>query len=181
VRVVFPQEPPKRPTRPSPPTRDPDPSPTRDPDPSPTRDPDPSPGRDPSPSRDPDPRRALGRLGEELAAAHLVRLSFSIVARNVRTRAGEIDLIAFDGVTLVFAEVKTRRISARDQRVRTDQEPLPWLRPRQRARLRRLAVAWLSEHKHLRPTAHTIRFDAIGVIVNGQGRLLRLDHLEGAW
>lgn len=128
-----------------------------------------------------DPRRATGRIGEDLAAAHLKRLSFTIVARNVRTRAGEIDLIAFDGVTLVFAEVKTRRVSSHDRRVRADQEPLLWLRPRQRARLRRLAVAWLSEGKHLRPTAHTIRFDAVGVIVDAQGRLLRLDHLEGAW
>jgi putative endonuclease len=128
-----------------------------------------------------DARRALGRLGEELAAAHLTRLGFSTVARNVRTRAGEIDLIAFDGVTLIVAEVKTRRVTSRDRRVRADQEPLPWLRPRQRARLRRLAVVWLNEEKHLRPSAHTIRFDAVGVIVDGQGRLLRLDHLEGAW
>ncbi|HYM56300.1 MAG TPA: hypothetical protein VES97_13130, partial [Solirubrobacteraceae bacterium] len=64
---------------------------------------------------------------------------------------------------------------------RPDQQPLNWLRPRQRARLRRLAVAWLSREKHIRPAAHTIRFDAIGVIVDGKNRLLRLDHLEGAW
>ena len=129
----------------------------------------------------PDARNATGRLGERLAAAHLERLGFTTLASNVRTRAGEIDLIAFDGMTLVFAEVKTRRVCTSDRRVRTDQEPLPWLRPRQRARLRRLAVAWLSESKHVRPSAHTIRFDAVGVIVDRQGRLLRLDHLEGAW
>jgi putative endonuclease len=151
VPVVFPERPPQRSEQPSP------------------------------HARQPDPRHETGRLGENLAAAHLKRLSFTILARNVRTRSGEIDLIAFDGVTLVFAEVKTRRVRAGDRRIRADQEPLPWLRPRQRARLRRLAVAWLSESKHLRPTAHTIRFDAVGVIVDGQGRLLRLDHLEGAW
>jgi putative endonuclease len=128
-----------------------------------------------------DARRATGRLGEDLAAAHLRRLGFTIVARNVRTREGEIDLIAFDGVTLIFAEIKSRRVSSHNRGVRADQQPLPWLRPRQRARLRRLAVAWLSEGKHLRPTAHTIRFDAVGVIVDAQGRLLRLDHIEGAW
>ena len=49
-----------------------------------------------------DPRHALGRLGEQLAAAHLERLGFAILARNARTRYGEIDLIAFDGHTLVF-------------------------------------------------------------------------------
>ncbi len=50
----------------------------------------------------------LGRLGEELAAAHLRRLGFATLARNVRTRHGEIDLIVFDGRTLAFVEVKTR-------------------------------------------------------------------------
>jgi putative endonuclease len=128
-----------------------------------------------------DPRRTLGRRGEELAATHLRRLDFSMLGRNERTRYGEIDLIAFDGRTLVFAEVKTRRVSTRASEIRPEQEPLTWLRPRQRARLRRLAAAWLHDEKHIRPTAHTIRFDAIGVILDTKDRLLRLDHLEGAW
>ena len=57
------------------------------------------PGAGPPPK---DPRHALGRLGEQLAATHLERLGFAILARNARTRYGEIDLIAFDGHTLVF-------------------------------------------------------------------------------
>ena len=127
-----------------------------------------------------DPRHALGRRGEELAAAHLDRLGFARLGRNERTRYGEIDLIAFDGRTLVFAEVKTRRLaSARSPR--PDQQPLVWLRPRQRLRLRRLAAAWLANQEHIRPTAHTIRFDAIGVTLDRQSRLVRLDHIEGAW
>jgi putative endonuclease len=129
----------------------------------------------------PDPRRALGRLGEDLAAAHLTRLDFKILARNVRTRRGEIDLIAFDGHTLAIVEVKTRRGSARPPHLSPEQQPLAWLRPRQRARLRRLALEWLSEDRAARPRARTIRFDAVGVIVDGQDRLLRLDHVEGAW
>jgi putative endonuclease len=128
-----------------------------------------------------DRRAALGRLGEEHAAAHMHRLGFSPIGRNVRTRYGEIDLIAFDGRTLVFAEVKTRRVNSRRQGIRPDQQPLAWLRPRQRARLRRLAAAWLREEKHIRPTAHTIRFDAIGVILDTKDRLVSLDHIEGAW
>ncbi len=48
------------------------------------------------------PRHELGRLGERLAASHLERLGFAILARNARTRYGEIDLIGFDGHTLVF-------------------------------------------------------------------------------
>jgi putative endonuclease len=128
-----------------------------------------------------DQRRVLGRLGERLAEAHLRRLGFSVVARNLRTRHGEIDLIAFDGATLVFAEVKARRVGARQPSIRADQEPLAALRPRQRARLRRLAAAWLREQRHARPTAETIRFDAIGVVVDPYGAPVRIDHLEGAW
>lgn len=135
----------------------------------------------PSPGRPSDPRHALGRAGEQLAAAHLQRLGFCALGRNVRTREGEIDLIAFNGTTLIFVEVKTRRAGVHGRRVRPDQEPLVWLRPRQRARLRRLAAAWLSSERHIRPSAHTIRFDAVGVIVDERGRLVRLDHLEGAW
>jgi putative endonuclease len=134
---------------------------------------------------EPDGRRRLGRLGEELAAAHLQRLGFAILARNVRTRHGEIDLIAFDGRTLVFAEVKTRRARHGRCTLAAHHDPLASLRPRQRLRLRRLAAAWLgsdgSRTSSRRPPAETIRFDAVGVVVDAQDRLLRLDHLEGAW
>ncbi len=141
----------------------------------------PSATRRPSGGRSADARRTLGRLGEDLAAAHLARLGFSTLARNVRTRHGEIDLIVFDGRVLAFVEVKTRSAGFGGRPVRPDQEPLPWLRPRQRARLRRLARAWLSDERHERPSARTIRFDAVGVIVDERGELLRLDHVAAAW
>jgi putative endonuclease len=128
-----------------------------------------------------DPRYAVGRLGEGLAADHMRRLGFLPLRRNERTRHGEIDLIAFDGSTLVFAEVKTRRVNPDATGPHRDQQPLSWLRHRQRARLRRLAVAWLSDEKHIRPTAQEIRFDAIGVTIDTEDRLLRIDHIEGAW
>lgn len=144
--------------------------------------PNPSPPSSPGAPHE-DPRRALGRLGEQFAAAHLERLGYTVLARNARTRYGEIDLIGFDGHTksLVFVEVKTRRAGFGGRAIRPDQQPLPWLRPRQRARLRRLAAAWLSSKQHIRPTAHTIRFDAVGVIIDGRGQLLSLDHVEAAW
>jgi putative endonuclease len=137
--------------------------------------------RTPPISRGIDGRRALGRLGEELAAGHFTGLGFSVLARNVRTRHGEIDLIAFDGHAIVFAEVKTRRVSAQRQSIRPDQEPLMWLQPRQRARLRRLAAAWLHDKTQIRPAADTIRFDAVGVVLDTRDELVRLDHIEGAW
>lgn len=136
---------------------------------------------DSTPPSFPDPRRALGQLGEDLAVEHLRRLGFVIVGRNVRTRHGEIDLIAFDGRALVFAEVKTRRATNRRRGLCPEDQPLAWLRARQRERVKRLACAWLYDNTHARPKAHTIRFDAIGVIVDGANKLLRLDHIEGAW
>ena len=129
----------------------------------------------------PDPRHALGRLGEELAAAHLGRLGYAVIARNVRTRHGEIDLIAVRDGTLVFAEVKSARRRGGARRGGPRVAPLEWLDPRQRARLRRLAAAWLGDPARERPASRTIRFDAIGVIVDERDRLLSLEHLEGAW
>jgi putative endonuclease len=137
--------------------------------------------REPTKGRHGDPRRALGTLGEELAAAHLVEIGYAVLARNVRARHGEIDLIVFDGSTLVFVEVKTLRVSAAATPPGPDQHPLLRLRHRQRARLRRLAVAWLSDASKVRPHARTIRFDAIGVSVDTRGSLRALDHVEGAW
>jgi putative endonuclease len=132
--------------------------------------------------RQEDPRRTLGRLGEELAVTHLRHMGFALLERNARTRHGEIDVIAFDGRTLVFVEVKTRRsLGNPRQRSGPEEHPLAALRPRQRARLRRLAAAWLYDETHVRPTAHTIRFDAIGVTVDARDALVRLDHVEGAW
>jgi putative endonuclease len=55
------------------------------------------------------PRRRLGDFGERLAAHRLEAHGMAIVARNVRTHAGEIDLLARDGEDLVFVEVRTRR------------------------------------------------------------------------
>jgi putative endonuclease len=55
-----------------------------------------------------DPRHLLGKTGENLACAELRRRGYEIVARGHRTRHGEIDIIARDGETLVFVEVKAR-------------------------------------------------------------------------
>ena len=59
-----------------------------------------------------DGRKTLGRAGEDEAVARLVAAGWEIVARNWRTRAGEIDIIAREGDWLVFVEVKTRRVGA---------------------------------------------------------------------
>jgi putative endonuclease len=53
--------------------------------------------------------RARGAAGENLAAHHLERLGFRIVARNVHLRVAELDLVALDGAALVIVEVRLRR------------------------------------------------------------------------
>lgn len=53
-------------------------------------------------------RVTLGEIGENLACAELERRGYAIAARRYRCRSGEIDIIALDGPTVVFVEVKTR-------------------------------------------------------------------------
>jgi|SRR5689334_12516930 putative endonuclease len=53
-------------------------------------------------------RQVLGRVGEDLAARELASRGYAILARRYRTRYGEIDIVAADGDTLVFVEVRAR-------------------------------------------------------------------------
>ena len=55
-----------------------------------------------------DRRQSLGKLGENLACTALERRGYAILARRYRTRLGEIDIVARDGATIVFIEVKAR-------------------------------------------------------------------------
>jgi putative endonuclease len=126
------------------------------------------------PSTDTDRRRTLGLAGEEIAAAHLGRLGYAVIDRNHRTRWGEIDIIAHTLGTLVFVEVKTRRESARAG------SPFDAVDARKQAQVRRMAAAWLAQVTD-RPRAEDLRFDVIGVTVDGRGRLLELDHREGVF
>jgi putative endonuclease len=122
-----------------------------------------------------DPRHRLGRLGEHLAAEHLVRRGFQILERNYRTRWGELDIVAFDGETLCFCEVKTRRLAPGSVL-----GPFDSIRAAKRSRVRRMAGSWMAEHTE-RAFARAIRCDAIGVTFDRGGRLVSLDHLEGAF
>ena len=121
-----------------------------------------------------DPRPRLGARGEQLAAEHLIRRGFEIVERNYRTRWGELDIVAFDGQTLAFCEVKTRRVSL------AGGSPLDAIRTLKRAQVRKMAGRWLIERAG-HPRADTLRFDAIGVTLDATGRLVSLEHLEGAF
>ena len=119
-------------------------------------------------------RQTLGRLGEQFAADHLARRGFQILERNFRTRWGELDIVAFDGRTLAFCEVKTCRAAA------LAITPFDSLHARKRRQVRKIARAWLAA-RGPGGFAATLRFDAIGVTIDRSGHLVSLDHLEGAF
>lgn len=105
----------------------------------------------------------------------------AVVGANVRTAAGEIDLIALDGATIAFIEVKTRRARPGDSATAALGGALERIGPRQRRRLRGLALDWLREQPPALRAGRELRFDAIAVVLSAGDGLLALDHLEGAW
>jgi putative endonuclease len=125
-----------------------------------------------------DQRRTHGELGERIAEEHLAHRGYTIVARNFRTRYGEIDLVAADANALVFCEVKTRVAGSQ----RGPDGPLDAIGTRKRNRLRMMAGQWLAEHSdEPRPHPRDLRFDAVGVVITPAGRLLALEHMENAF
>ena len=115
-----------------------------------------------------DGRRQLGALGEAAAARALEHSGVRIVARNARTRYGEIDLIGQDRRGVVFIEVKTCRlgsfVSAREA-----------VGPRKLARLRSLALAWAAAHRVHGP----LRLVIAAVTVDGAAASVELIEVAG--
>jgi putative endonuclease len=117
-----------------------------------------------------DGRRQLGAFGERLAAAHLEAKGYRIHARNYRCREGEIDIVAQDGETLVFVEVRTRRGDAVGG-------PAESITLSKEARLVAAATAYVQALSQ--PPADQ-RIDVVAVQLSPGGRLLAIDHIEGA-
>jgi putative endonuclease len=115
-------------------------------------------------------RKALGDRGEALAAEYLAGLGYRLLGRNHRTSLGELDLVAQDGPELVFVEVKTR-VGGRQV------APEESVGPSKVARLVRLAEAYLADRR--REDAMW-RIDVVAVLLDGTGKLVRLDHLRNA-
>jgi putative endonuclease len=115
------------------------------------------------------PHLRLGRAGEAAAEALLAGKGFAVLARNYRTRGGEVDLVCQDGGTLVFVEVKTRGAGSL---ARPDQA----VTAAKRGRLVRAAAAFLSERDLWdRPC----RFDVVAVVASGKA--LTATHLPDAF
>ncbi len=113
---------------------------------------------------------AVGAYGERVAVSYLVDQGMSLLDRNWRGTAGEIDIIARDGDALVFCEVKTRRGDAFGT-------PAEAVVPAKARRLRRLAAQWLST-SGLHP--REVRFDVVSVRPQPSGPA-RVEHLRGAF
>lgn len=121
-------------------------------------------------------RQRLGRDAEDLVAARLASAGWVIVERNARTRSGELDLIALDGRTLVFVEVKAARVGSRYGPL----EPAHAVGPRKRARIRRLAREWLAGSGARPSGVAGYRFDVVGVSFGRPGGP-DVDHFRGAF
>lgn len=107
------------------------------------------------------PRQSLGRLGERLAAAKLEERGYRILEHNFRCRSGEIDLIAEEGLDLVFIEVKTRRGSAHGL-------PEEAVDGRKARKLQEVALSYLDLHKL--PDC-SWRIDVVAVQFSSAGKL----------
>lgn len=115
-------------------------------------------------------RVRLGQRGEQLAAERLAALGYDIVERNYRCPYGELDLVARQGETWVFVEVRTRR----GARFGTPEESFT---PRKRAHLIGAAQHYLQAHAL---GEESWRIDAVAVALSADGRLQRLDVIENA-
>ena len=101
----------------------------------------------------PDDRKSLGAEGERAAESFLRRQRYTILERNYRCRAGEVDLIALDGRVLVFIEVKTRRY-------RGTGSPLEAVGHHKQRQIARVAQHYVSTH---RLEGRNARFDVVGI------------------
>ena len=120
-------------------------------------------------------RQRLGRAAERLVASGLERSGWKIVGRNVRLPSGELDLVALDGSTLVFVEVKAGRAGT----TLGPERPAHQVGRRKQLKLRRLAREWIAERRG--PSGVSgYRFDVVGVSFGGDGRP-DVDHIRAAF
>ncbi len=115
-------------------------------------------------------RQDLGEFGERLAAAHLQAKGYRIRERNFRTREGEIDIIAERPNILAFVEVKTRRGEALGSAAES-------VTAAKAAHLRAAAQAYVQANADCPGDQ---RIDVIAVSLTTDGRVLAVEHIEGA-
>ncbi len=115
--------------------------------------------------------RLLGNKGERRAAKFLRGRGYRILARQCAGRLGEIDLIALNGETIVFVEVKTRRSDVAGH-------PVEAITQAKQKKLTALALAYLKRHGLLE---HRARFDVVTIIWPEGSRRPEIEHYENAF
>ena len=115
--------------------------------------------------------KLLGNQGERVAARFLRRRGFKIVARQHRTKWGEIDLICLDDDSIVFVEVKTRRSDAAGL-------PVEAITPEKQKTLTRIALTYLKRHGLLERRA---RFDVVSILWPEGSKQPLIEHYRNAF
>ena len=124
-------------------------------------------------------KRARGDLGERAAVRYLRFRLYRILDRNYRAGGAEIDIVAKRGKTLVFIEVKTRRLTPGDATRLT--RPAAAVTPEKQEHIVRAAKIWLSQHP---ANDRPVRFDVIEVYLDPddrRDRVTSLSHIKGAF
>lgn len=116
-------------------------------------------------------RKNFGDSAERVAALLLEQNGYHILARNVRTRYGEIDLIGEDADGIAIIEVKARR----GTRYGAPEEALT---PRKQLKLVQLADAFIAENEMFADKAW--RIDVVAIELDKNGKLIRLDVIKNA-
>ncbi len=115
-------------------------------------------------------RPATGNHGEDMAVLFLEGLQYKVLARNYRQRFGELDIVAEDGDTLVFVEVKTRKNASYGN-------PFEAVDIRKQRKLTRMALDYISRNSMEERAA---RFDVVAVLLDGDAGP-RIEHIRDAF
>jgi putative endonuclease len=126
------------------------------------------------------PHLLTGTRGEDAAFFHLRSLGYTIVARRWRTRRlpGDLDLIAWDGDTLVFFEIKTRTAASRADAFAPAETDVD---SHKQDMLRRMATAYLRRLPEAHRTAIPLRFDILSVYLPPTGAAPVFEHLRNTF
>ena len=114
-------------------------------------------------------KKVIGDKGEDFAASYFQKLGYEIKARNVHSRYGEIDLIAENGDTVVFVEVKTRSHDSLDRAAEA-------VTPAKQRKIVLTALQYISKNN----CEKNFRFDVFEVY-HANGRIYKFNHIKNAF
>ena len=117
------------------------------------------------------PEKSLGDRGEDAAAKYLKHEGYHILARGLDSPLGELDIVAVDGRTVVFVEVKTRRSDDAGR-------PSDAIDQRKEQRMTQAALAYLKSNRLLN---YSSRFDVVAITWPDDARQPAIEHFKNAF